>query len=139
MVRLPSLFVLATCLLAAVNSSADARVDYLLHCSGCHLPDGSGVPPDIPSLRGDPGKIAALPQGRDYLIRVPGVSHALLDNADLAEVINYMLTEFNRDLLPANFKRFTETEVTEARGHVLADPIKFRAKLWEDYRTGSQQ
>mgnify|MGYP001188024675 FL=1 len=126
-------FFLAASLLVSANSSADARVDYLLHCAGCHLPDGSGVPPDMPSLRGDPGRIVSLPQGRDYLLRVPGASQALLDNADLAQVVNYMMTEFNRDSLPADFKPFTEKEVAEARGRVLADPAKLRAELWEQY------
>jgi|TARA_Y100000310_G_scaffold192952_1_gene192883 hypothetical protein len=133
MQRLPVLVLVVICLVASADSTADARVNYLLHCGGCHLPDGSGVPPEVPSLLGDPGKIIALPQGRDYLMRVPGVSQALLDNADLAEVINYMMTEFNGDSLPRDFKRFTEDEVTEARVRVLADPAKRRAELWGQY------
>ena len=48
------------------------RINYLLHCGGCHLPDGTGSPPEVPSLHGEIGALAALPEGRRYLARVPG-------------------------------------------------------------------
>ena len=53
-----------------------ARFDYLLHCSGCHLPDGTGAPPEVPSLRGPMGALVATAEGRDYIARVPEVAQA---------------------------------------------------------------
>jgi len=112
---------------------ADTQTDYLLHCSGCHLSDGSGAPDDVPSLRNNLGWIVSVAEGRDYLVRVPGSSQAMLNDAELAAVINWVLTEFNAETLADDFKPLTAREVGRARSHVLMDPLKFRAELWRHY------
>ncbi len=112
---------------------ADTRTDYLLHCSGCHLPDGSGAPDDVPSLRDGLGWIVSVAEGRGYLVRVPGSSQAQLDDAELAAVINWVLTEFNAATLADDFQPLTAAEVGRARRDVLMDPLKFRAALWRHY------
>ena len=112
---------------------ADAGTDYLLHCSGCHLSDGSGVPDDVPSLRDDLGQIITVAPGRGYLVRVPGSSQAMLDDGELAAVINWVLTEFSAATLADDFEPLTAEEVKEARDDVLMDPLKFRAELWRRY------
>ncbi len=112
---------------------ADPKVDYLLHCSGCHLPDGSGLAPVVPTLHDVIGRLVAEPGGRSYIVRVPGVSQAPINDEKLTEVINWMLTEFSSDTLPENFKPFTAKEVSRARSQLLADPLKFRAELFPDY------
>lgn len=114
-------------------ANASSQVDYALHCTGCHLPDGSGLPPDVPSLRGDPGRIAALPGGREYLIRVPGSSQAPLDDAELAAVLNWVMVEFNTETLPSRWKPFTRAEVARHRPRVLEDPARARAALFKPY------
>ena len=48
-----------------------ARFDYLLHCSGCHRPDGTGSAPEVPSLRGAMGSLVATPEGREYIAPCP--------------------------------------------------------------------
>ncbi len=113
---------------------ADTRSDYLLHCAGCHLPDGTGAPDDVPSLHDDLGRIITVAEGRGYLVRVPGSSQALLDDAGLAAVINWVLTEFNSATLDDDFQPLTAEEVAEARSDVLMDPLKFRAELWRNYK-----
>ena len=115
---------------------ADTRSDYLLHCAGCHLPDGSGAPDYVPSLHNDLGRIITVAEGRGYLVRVPGSSQALLDDAGLAAVINWILTEFNSATLADDFEPLTTEEVKAARRDVLMDPLKFRAELWQDYKGG---
>ena len=109
---------------------ADPRSDYLLHCAGCHQPDGTGLPPDVPSLVGPLGQIVASPAGRDYLARVPGAAQAPLTDAGLASVLNWVLQEFNADTLPASFKPLNGREVGKSRARVLADPLKARNELW---------
>lgn len=135
--RLISTIAACTCLtilLALVTPArADTRTDYLLHCSGCHLPDGSGAPDDVPSLRDGLGWIVSVAEGRGYLVRVPGSSQALLNDTELAAVINWVLTEFNSDTLVDEFKPLTAKEVGRARSDVLMDPLKFRAELWRHY------
>ncbi len=127
---------LAVLLALATPAQADIRTDYLLHCGGCHLSDGSGAPDDVPSLRDDLGRIITVAQGRGYLVRVPGSSQALLDDADLAAVINWVLTEFNSATLADDFEPLTAEEVKGARRDVLMDPLKFRAGLWQHYKGG---
>ena len=122
-------------LLALVSpAEADTRTDYLLHCGGCHLQDGTGAPDDVPSLRDTLGWIVSVPQGREYLARVPGASQSLLDDAKLAAVINWVLTEFNSATLTDDFRPLTAAEVGEARGDVLMNPLKLRAELWRKYQ-----
>lgn len=127
------LVLIVACLTLAGAVSATPRADYMLRCMGCHLRDGSGIPPEVPSLLGDPGRIIALPGGREYLIRVPGASQSPLDDAALAGVLNWVLSEFNAETLPQGWKPFTRAEVSRHRPRVLKDPVKARAALWEGY------
>jgi mono/diheme cytochrome c family protein len=116
----------------AGSAVANPRSDYLLHCGGCHLPDATGLPPTVPSLVGTLGGIAASPEGRDYLARVPGASQAPLTDADLAAVLNWILNEYNSDSLPASFKPLSAGEVRHSRARALVDPLKTRNELWPD-------
>lgn len=125
------LAVLASLSLPAAATDEEVRANYLLACRGCHLADGSGVPPEVPSLQNTLGQFATSPEGRDYLVRVPGASQSRLNDAQLAEVINWVLTEFNVDTLPNDFQPFTTIEVTSARKQILADPVKLRSSLVE--------
>jgi mono/diheme cytochrome c family protein len=115
------------------DEDARARVSYLLHCGGCHLPDGRGAPPEVPALRGEIARIAALPEGRRYLVRVPGASQAPLSDAELAAVINWILVSFAADGLADDFVPLNGAEVGAARRDVLADPLQERARLWRRY------
>jgi hypothetical protein len=110
----------------SATAADDVRANYLLACRGCHLADGSGVPPEVPSLRNTLGPLAATAEGRDYLVRVPAVLQSRLSDARLAEVLNWVLTEFNADTLPGDFKPLTASEVAAARKQILADPIGYR-------------
>lgn len=126
------LTLLAICAaLAAFPAQSDraARYDYLLHCSGCHRADGSGAPPEVPTLRGPVGKLVATPQGRAYIARVPEVAQAPLDDAALARLLNWTLREFNADTLPKDFRPMQPDEVGKARRRVLADPLRARAAI----------
>ena len=97
------------------------------------MPDGSGLQNVVPDLHGTMGRMAAKPAGREYLVRVPGASQAPISDEKLTEVINWMLTEFSSDTLPENFKPLTVKEVSRARVQLLADPLKYRARIFPDY------
>jgi len=107
----------------------DPETDYWLQCAGCHMFDGRGLPPDIPTLIDQPGNMEALRGGREYLIRIPGVAQAALDDTRLAEVLNYMLLTFSADTLSSGFRPFTSREVSRHRSEVLIDPLKRRAEI----------
>jgi hypothetical protein len=138
-VRLPrgALFVTALAASGACAGDDVARVHYLLHCGGCHLADGRGVPPEVPSLRGELGRLAALPEGRRYLARVPGASQAPLSNAELAAVLNWVLVTFSEETLPSGFVPLSIDEVGNARSEVLADPLRERQRIWARYDVGT--
>jgi len=115
-------------LCTASRVHADPRTDYLLYCRGCHRVNGEGVPPDVPSLH-ELGPLAGSAAGREYLVRVPGVSQTPMDNARLAAVLNWVMSEFNSDTLPGDFKPYSTTEVAAARARVLLDPLRARAEI----------
>ena len=121
---------MAVLLLSSVVDAADnAQARYLLHCRGCHLANGMGVPPDVPTLVGEIGRLVATPVGREYVVRVPGVSQSGLDDEGLAVVLNWILETFNADTLPAEYRPYSAGEIAEARRKVLADPLRYRRTL----------
>ena len=111
------------------EQAEDPKIAYWLHCSGCNLLDGRGTPPEIPSLIDEPGQIAALPGGREYLIRIPGVAQAGLDDERLAAVLNYMLETFSAVKLGGDFEPYNAGEVGRFRHQVLKDPLRRRAEI----------
>lgn len=104
-------------------------LDYMLHCQGCHKPDGSAQGDIVPALRGQMGRFLHDPQGREFLVRVPGVAQSQLDDKALAEVLNWMLVQFDRANLPAGYAPFTEREVGALRARPLSDTKRRRALL----------
>ena len=115
----------------AVRAGADqpAGVNYLIHCAGCHLVDGSGSPPRVPDVRGEMGRLLAVAGGREYLIQVPGAATAPVSDRELAAIVNYMLSSFSSGTMPAGFEPFTEAEVGRLRKSWLSDPEPVRARL----------
>jgi cytochrome c peroxidase len=106
---------------------ADARIDYLLHCSGCHLENGSSSLPDVPDLRETLGYFASFEAGRSYLIRVPGASQAPISDAALADVINWML--LNYELKHPGAPLFNAEEISANRRVPLYAPDPLRVSL----------
>src|SRR5579871_4999746 len=85
---------LAAAALLCVGSNAwayDPHVNYMLHCMGCHTPDGRGEPGRVPSVRDTLVPLASRPAGRKFLIQVPGSAQSRLTDAELAEVLNWMV------------------------------------------------
>ena len=123
------LFMAAALLAAAGQSTADPHTDYLLYCRGCHLHSGDPVPDaNVPSLQ-ELAPLLKTQDGRDYLIRVPGVAQSGMNDARLAAVLNWVLTEFNKDTVADDFRRFTAEEVGKVRNNVLVDPLTAREEI----------
>jgi mono/diheme cytochrome c family protein len=100
--------------------------DYLLHCGGCHLENGSGNPPEVPDLRRDIDWLAGTAEGRSYLTRVPGASQVPISDARLAAVFNWIFETY----YPAvGVEPFTAAEVAQTRALPLYDPLKARREL----------
>ncbi len=125
-VRLLLIGLVALCSVAAAESPHN---NYMIHCQGCHLPDGSGHPPDVPSFAGQLGDFLRVEGGRAYLVQVPGTSHAPLDDASIAELLNWMLERFGDRTTKAGFTPYSAQEVTGYRREKLADPAARRKSL----------
>jgi mono/diheme cytochrome c family protein len=93
--------------------------DFARQCQGCHGADGMGARDAIPRLREFVGYFTQLPEGRDYLMRVPGVVFAPIDDQRLAAVLNWMLATFSPGEVAPDFAPFTAAEVARHR----KDPI----------------
>ncbi len=106
-----------------------ARVNYLWHCSGCHQPNGGAVPgTDVPGLK-NIGELLDSAEGRSYIVQVPGVADTPLSDAEIADVLNWIVENFNAETAAAGFSRFTADEVTKARQEQLLDPMRARERL----------
>ena len=124
-----SLTLIACVAFGAAQADEQVRLDYLLHCSGCHLPTGEGAN----GVRGlnELGPIVSRPGGRAYLVQVPDASQTPISNANLTQITNWILREFNAASLPKDFEPLTEAEVEVARQVTLLDPRKRRAEILE--------
>ncbi len=114
---------------AAAQGTSGPALDYAVTCQGCHRADGAGTPGTVPALAGSVGKFLRVPGGREFLVRVPGVAQAPLDDAALAAVLNWMLARFGRDDVPKGFVPYTAEEVGRLRGRPLTDVAGARRQL----------
>jgi len=124
-VLLPALLALG----AGVAGAYTPAVEFALNCQGCHRADGGGTPGSVPTLADSVARFLAVPGGRAYLVQVPGVAQAPLDDAALAAVVNWMLARFDAPHLPRDFRPYTAEEVARLRQFPLVDVDKVRAAL----------
>ena len=115
---------------AGVENAQRAWQHWTLNCQGCHRPDGTGTDQTAPSLAGTVARFLSVPGGREYLSRVPGVAASALSDADLAEVMNWMLWRFDKEHLPADFQPYTAAEIGQLRTRPLRlEASQMRADL----------
>jgi mono/diheme cytochrome c family protein len=132
--KIGSVLLAATVVVAIAGSArASGKEVFDSHCAVCHQVDGAGVPGAYPPLADSVGAYVRLPAGREYLVHVVsfGMTGAIpahgqtynglmqpwsqFSDAQIAELLNYVLTGFNRKLLPPGFKPFTAAEVGKLR------------------------
>jgi mono/diheme cytochrome c family protein len=122
---------------SAAAHAAGADV-FAANCAVCHQSDGQGVQGVYPALAGTVGNYVHSPAGRAYLVQVVsfGMSGAIesrgaeyngfmqpwpqLSDREIAAVLNYILTKFNAQTLPAGFKPYTAPEVRHLRAASLS-------------------
>lgn len=64
---------------------------YLLYCGGCHGINGHSSDAAVPSLKGQVDAFLCLPAGREYIVRLPNVAFAPLSDAQLADLMNFVV------------------------------------------------
>lgn len=127
-----SVVAVAVALLASQAGAAGSspKVNYMLHCSGCHGPAGAGNPEvGIPDMRGAIGHFLKARHGREFLIQVPGTSQTSMNDADVAVMMNWMLQQFSAAEVPAGTLPYSEQEVRQLRANRLADVPGRRAAI----------
>ncbi|MBS1141464.1 MAG: cytochrome c, class [Proteobacteria bacterium] len=120
-------------LTVGIASAGDGKAVYDANCAACHQPDGAGALGLAPPLAGTLGKRLAVPEGRKYLagIVISGLAGKMeskgviyegimpswqqLSDAELASVLNHVLTNFNAAELPAGFKVIEVDELAATR------------------------
>jgi len=106
-----------------------AQRNYMINCQGCHLPDGSGLAGSVPSMRNFVGNFLGVKGGREFLIQVPGSANSPLDDAALAELLNWILLNMSPGQIPPGFQPYTADEVSAVRYKKLLDVASVRASL----------
>lgn len=115
-------------LLAAASNASDPRAAYLIHCGGCHGLRGEGrVGNQVPAFRST-SQLLSTPAGREYVVRVPGVAQARLDDADVAKLLNWIFLELAGER-PDHFVAFAAGEVSSLRRSPLSAPRAVRGGL----------
>jgi hypothetical protein len=104
-------------------------VNYQINCMGCHLADGAGQAGRVPSIRRSLVLFSASSEGRDYIVRVPGVAQSPLSDADTAALLNWMARNLSDLKVPPDFADYSEAEVQSLRHRPLASVSDVRARL----------
>jgi mono/diheme cytochrome c family protein len=108
-----------------------AQFNYQMSCSGCHAPDGSGSG-NVPRMKDQVGLFLSTEAGRDYLVRVPGSATSALADAELAEVLNWILTRMGGDSVAKDFAPYSAAEVSTLRIKPLNEVVNYRMHLLQE-------
>ena len=112
-------------------------VNYQLQCAGCHLGNGMGSPAnDTPRMAGFVGNFLKVPGGREFLVRVPGMSQSALDNAQLADLLNWLMRADGMagKSTPADYQPYSAEEVAALRAKTMLNLPGTRAELIQQMR-----
>lgn len=115
---------------AGTHDEKRIRFNWQMNCQGCHGAGGEGnIARDVPELVALE-KFQRLPEGREFLIRVPGMSRSPLSDEDLTELANWMMGEFVSPGTAQDWQAYTVAEVSELRRRPIIDGVvEHRAKL----------
>lgn len=114
--------------------AASAQQAWTLNCMGCHTSEAHAIHGKVPGLADQLGHFVRLPEGREFVMRVPGASNSALTDAELANVLNWLIETKNATTRPADFRPYTATEVAAKRRPALTDVAKHRAELIDSLR-----
>lgn len=81
------------------------------------------------------GYFLGVPGGREFLVQVPGSANAALNDAQLAELLNWMLPTLSAEQIPADFVPYNTSEVGELRRSPEVDVAGRRAVLVDNIET----
>ncbi len=94
---------------------ASGQSHYLESCGGCHGIQGTSTPRYVPELRGIVGRFMCSSTGRQYLVRLPNVAFADVDDQALADLMNFMVFQLGGASAPTDARPYTKAEVGRLR------------------------
>ena len=112
------------------SEAARTHFNWQMNCQGCHHPNGEGneardIPPLVALER-----FQRLPEGRAFLIQVPGMSRSKLSDEELTEMANWMMQEFATPQTSEGWEPYSEDEVAELRRRPITEGVRdYREKL----------
>lgn len=119
---------LALSTLLTTAAIADPKVDYMLQCQGCHRADGVGMGETVPDFNAFLARFIAVPEGREFLVRVPGSANAPFSDQQLADVLNWIMTDLIAEP-PESFTPYTAAEVHQYKASPLLEVVAARDKV----------
>ena len=106
---------------AEMTQIPTARGNYLLSCGGCHGLDGVSNSNLVPDLKNQVGFFLNLPEGRDYVVRLPNVAFSITTDEALTGLLNYVVFTLGGDSVPKGTKPYTTREVAKLRRSPLTE------------------
>ncbi|CAI9084745.1 cytochrome c [Methylacidiphilum fumariolicum] len=100
---------------------------YFLHCAGCHGLKGEGIAGVAPQIAQTIDFFLLSPEGRKYVIQVPGVAFSSIPDEALAELLNWLILNFGQT--KRKFQKYTTQEVAVARKEPLLDIDEARKRI----------
>jgi mono/diheme cytochrome c family protein len=108
-----------------------AHEDYVRACQGCHGEDGCTNAAVVPPLKSAVGYFTRSPEGRSYLVEVPGVAFSALDDERLARLLNWVLLTMSPQELAPDFIPYQAGEVGRLRANALVEVTITRTRIFE--------
>jgi cytochrome c553 len=121
-----ALFSIVATIFMIQSASCGPAQDYMLYCMGCHGAQAQGVAGKVPPLARALGRFMRSPEGRNYVLRVPGAANSVLSDTQLAAVLNWVAASFDAGDLAREVPWFTPQEVTQSRHVPLASVSETR-------------
>jgi mono/diheme cytochrome c family protein len=93
--------------------------NYLLGCGGCHGENGISNSKLVPDLFDQVGYYLNIPEGREYLVRLPNVAFSVMSDEELTDMLNFMVFRIGGASAPAHTAPYTVAEVGRLRKQPL--------------------
>jgi len=106
-------------LASAAAHGGNPAQDYVLNCMGCHGTGAQGIPGKVPPLANALRRFMRTPEGRNYVLRVPGAANSALSDEQLAAVLNWLAATYDTGAVPSQLAPFTRSEVATLRHQPL--------------------
>jgi cytochrome c553 len=122
-------------MIASGAHAASPAQDYVLNCMGCHGTEAQGIPGKVPPLANALRHFMRTPEGRDYVLRVPGAANSALSDEQLAAVLNWLAVTYDSSAASNQPAPFTSNEVATRRHQPLLSVLATRSAVVHNLST----